>query len=81
MTQHKMDGTEELVDYFREAPEVEVDHAISLYLEAGKKMPWRDTEMIRENGYKIQDIVAGDMQTKITLVRNTPADGCGPPPT
>lgn len=65
------DGTERLVDYFRDEPTVEVDHAIKLYLAPGKRMPWRDTEMIRENGYKIQDVEHGEQQTKITLVRST----------
>lgn len=64
-----MSDTERLLEVLKSNPFVEVDHALNLYLEPGKKITWREVESIRENGYKIQDIENGDPQTKVTLVR------------
>ena len=70
MSDEYTDGTEQLLGHFESNPTVEVDHAITLYLEPKKRLPWRDTETIREHGYKIQDITNEDVQTKVTLVRS-----------
>lgn len=71
------DGTDSLLNHFRDNSVVEVDHAISLYLESGAKLPWSDIALIREEGYKIQDVTNGDRQTKITIVRNTESEPTG----
>jgi hypothetical protein len=65
-----MSDTDELLDHLLDTSNWEVDHAITIYLEPGKRLPWRDTKKIRECGYKIQDVTNSEYQTEITLVRN-----------
>lgn len=65
-----MTETDQLLEHLRENEAVEVDHALTVYIEPTMRLPWRDTEKIRELGYKIQDITNGEHQTEITLVKN-----------
>lgn len=65
-----MSDTDELLDHLAGNAEWEVDHGITVYLEQGKRLPWRDTKKIRECGYKIQHITNGDYQTEICLVKD-----------
>jgi hypothetical protein len=67
--------TDELLDHFKSNAVVEVDHALTLYLAPGKRLPWRDTNKIREHGYKIQGVTNKEHRTKITLVQSQ--DGTG----
>lgn len=64
-----MPQTDELIDHFREQSGVEVDHAIHLYINNGRTVPWIDIIEIDQCGYRIQDITSKEYQTKVTLVQ------------
>jgi len=66
-----MGDTDELLTCLRNNSAVEVDHAFTVYIEPGMRLPWRDTKKIRECGYKIQDVSDGEHRTQLTLVKDS----------
>ena len=64
-----MSDLDALAEHFGNESEFEFHDSVSIYIEPGKRLSWRDMEQIRECGYKVQHITNGEYQTEVSCVR------------
>jgi hypothetical protein len=63
-----MSDIDGLREHFKETSAFEFDHGVTVYIEPGKRLSWRDTKAIREAGYRIDKITNSDPQTEVVCV-------------